>query len=195
MDINTYWYVHCCGGVISVVPLSQLVEYSVRSKLWDWEDLEMIGSLPRKLYAVPEYNSPSKQQTSSQPVSTTGNTADKHRDFLQMCFNALTHQPSRWWSSGPGRRSISPGRPLLCPASRNSAATEEKPDRERRISKTSEFYYNVKQRKKESRHRVTWSRNPKEETVVLIFRKVVTESLLSKHQGSSDNIETDQNVT
>lgn len=56
---------YSCGH-ISVVPLSQDVEYSVRSRLWDREDLEMIGSLPRKLYAVPEYNSPSKQQTTSQ---------------------------------------------------------------------------------------------------------------------------------
>lgn len=43
-------------------PLSHDVEYSVLSSEWDGEYLEMIGSLPKKLKAVPEYNSPSERK-------------------------------------------------------------------------------------------------------------------------------------
>lgn len=47
------------GGLL---PFSQEVEYSVLSVPCGCRFLEMIGSLPRKLYAVPEYRLPSVTQ-------------------------------------------------------------------------------------------------------------------------------------
>lgn len=47
-------------------PFSHDVEYSVLSRDWDGEYLDIIGSLPKKLYAVPEYSSPSGEKIQQQ---------------------------------------------------------------------------------------------------------------------------------
>ncbi len=143
---------------------------SETEKIWRWS-----ARCPGSYTPFP---STTLHLNNTHPVSTTGNTADKHGHLV----NSPTITLLKLWA-GSKEHFPRPSSARSCKRKLCSDCRETRPW-ETHLKDFGD-YYNVK-----LRNRVTWSRNLKEEAVVLIFRKV-----LSKHQGSSHNVETNQNVT
>lgn len=84
---HTPWGTRC-------LPLSQGIAYSVLRGLWE-EFREMMGSLPKKLYDVPEYSSPSWPRRREKGVSTVrGGELGTSLSFARTPASA----PSLTWS-------------------------------------------------------------------------------------------------